>query len=86
MIQTDVCMARETLKADAFLLQSKSIDEHPLSWLEFQEDCIMTACKEGEHNSVFRDVVVGRLAPLGAGFFHVMGIIRLYQALRAGCG
>jgi hypothetical protein len=29
-------------------LQSKKIDTHPLSWLEFQEDCIMTACKDGK--------------------------------------
>jgi hypothetical protein len=29
-------------------LQSKKIDNHPLSWLEFQEDCIMTACKDGK--------------------------------------
>lgn len=29
-------------------LQSKKIDNHPLSWLEFQEDSIMTACKDGK--------------------------------------
>ena len=26
---------------------SKEIDEHPLSWLGFEADCIMTACSKG---------------------------------------
>jgi hypothetical protein len=29
-------------------LQAKKVDEHPLSWLGFEEDCIMTACDGGE--------------------------------------
>jgi catabolite repression protein CreC len=28
-------------------LQAKSVDEHPLCWLGFEEDCIITSCKEG---------------------------------------
>jgi len=27
--------------------QSKTIDEHPLCWLGFEEDCIITSCQEG---------------------------------------
>jgi catabolite repression protein CreC len=29
------------------VLQSKTIDEHPLCWLGFEEDCIITSCQEG---------------------------------------
>ncbi|KAK5000760.1 hypothetical protein LTR66_000446 [Elasticomyces elasticus] len=28
-------------------VMSKAIDEHPLSWLGFEEECIITSCKEG---------------------------------------
>ena len=28
--------------------QSKTIDDHPLCWLGFEEDCIMTSCQDGE--------------------------------------
>jgi hypothetical protein len=28
-------------------VMAKSIDEHPLCWLAFEEDCIITSCKEG---------------------------------------
>jgi hypothetical protein len=27
---------------------SKIVDKHPVSWLEFQENCIITACDNGE--------------------------------------
>ncbi|KAF2837654.1 WD40 repeat-like protein [Patellaria atrata CBS 101060] len=26
---------------------AKTVDEHPLSWLGFEEDCVITSCKEG---------------------------------------
>jgi len=29
-------------------VMAKTIDEHPLCWLGFEEDCIITSCKEGE--------------------------------------
>ena len=29
-------------------VMSKIVDKHPVSWLEFQEDCIITACDNGE--------------------------------------
>ncbi|KAF2098270.1 WD40 repeat-like protein [Rhizodiscina lignyota] len=28
-------------------VMAKEVDEHPLAWLEFEEDCIITACKDG---------------------------------------
>jgi hypothetical protein len=30
-------------------LQAKSVDEHPLCWLGFEEDCIITSCKNGAY-------------------------------------
>ncbi|KAG9779293.1 catabolite repression protein creC, partial [Aureobasidium melanogenum] len=46
---TDVVHGFRTKASTAMLppVMSKKIDNHPLSWLEFQEDCIMTACKDG---------------------------------------
>ena len=38
------------------VLQAKSVDEHPLSWLGFEEDCIMTACNNGESKSSCTDL------------------------------
>ena len=29
-------------------VMSKIVDKHPVSWLEFQENCIITACDNGE--------------------------------------
>lgn len=29
------------------LLQSKIVDDDPLSWIGFEEDCIVTACAQG---------------------------------------
>jgi hypothetical protein len=29
-------------------IMSKIVDKHPLSWLEFQENCIITSCENGE--------------------------------------
>jgi WD40 repeat protein len=29
-------------------VMSKIVDKHPLSWLEFQENCIITSCENGE--------------------------------------
>ena len=49
MVSHKTIHARPILASVLMLrLQSKKIDNHPLSWLEFQEDCIMTACKDGE--------------------------------------
>jgi hypothetical protein len=31
-------------------LQGIKVDDHPLSWLGFQEDCIMASCRRGESN------------------------------------
>ncbi|KAL1297825.1 hypothetical protein AAFC00_006354 [Neodothiora populina] len=47
--ESSVVHGVDSKASTAFLppVMSKSIDEHPLSWLEFQEDCIITACKEG---------------------------------------
>jgi len=28
-------------------LMTKKVDEHPLSWIGFQEDCIIASCKKG---------------------------------------
>jgi hypothetical protein len=28
--------------------QAKIVDEHPVVWLGFEEDCILTSCKIGE--------------------------------------
>lgn len=30
------------------LLQAKVVDDHPVVWLGFEEDCILTTCKNGE--------------------------------------
>lgn len=45
----DVVHGFRTKASTAILppVMSKKIDNHPLSWLEFQEDSIMTACKDG---------------------------------------
>jgi hypothetical protein len=34
-------------------LQAKTVDEHPLCWLGFEEDCIMTSCSNGECRDFF---------------------------------
>ena len=42
-------------------VMSKVVDEHPMSWVGFEEECIVTACGEG-HVRVWRrpvDVGVG---------------------------
>ncbi|THV74039.1 catabolite repression protein creC [Aureobasidium pullulans] len=46
---SDVVHGFRTKASTAILppVMSKKIDNHPLSWLEFQEDSIMTACKDG---------------------------------------
>ena len=36
------------------ILQSKKIDEHPLSGLAFEQDCIITSCLEGMYNPTIR--------------------------------
>lgn len=28
--------------------QAKTVDEHPVVWLGFEEDCILTTCEKGE--------------------------------------
>lgn len=33
-------------------LQAKKIDEHPVSWLGFEEDAIITSCKNGEFGAI----------------------------------
>ena len=39
----------ESRSTTAFLppVLSKIVDLHPLTWLGFEEDCIMTACSDG---------------------------------------
>jgi hypothetical protein len=32
--------------------QAKTVDEHPVVWLGFEEDCILTTCKSGESNKL----------------------------------
>lgn len=34
-------------------VQAKKVDEHPLCWLGFEEDCIMTSCSNGECRDFF---------------------------------
>ena len=34
-------------------LQAKIIDDHPLCWLGFEEDCIITSCQEGQFGHIF---------------------------------
>jgi WD40 repeat protein len=34
-------------------VMSKIVDKHPVSWLEFQENCIITACDNGEFSGPF---------------------------------
>lgn len=36
-----------TLTAELPPVMSKIVDEHPLSWVGFEEECIITACAEG---------------------------------------
>ena len=36
-----------TVTAELPPVMSKAIDEHPLSWVGFEEECIITACMEG---------------------------------------
>lgn len=53
--------------------QTKKVDEHPLCWLGFEEDCIMTSCSNGECRDflggrarlVLISLSVGTLAKLG---------------------
>lgn len=43
-------------------MQNKAIDTHPLSWLEFTEDSIITSCKTGMSFSLVfptREVLYG---------------------------
>ncbi len=42
-----------TVTAELPPVMSKVIDEHPLSWVGFEEECIITACGEG-HVRVWR--------------------------------
>lgn len=35
-----------------FVDQAKEVDEHPLVWLGFEEDCIITACKDGKQLTI----------------------------------
>ena len=39
-------------------VMSKVIDEHPLTWIGFEEECIITACMEG-HVRVWKRPQVG---------------------------
>lgn len=38
-------------------VMSKSVDEHPLCWLGFEEHCILTSCKDGGSPLMFRWVL-----------------------------
>jgi hypothetical protein len=46
-----VLVSSEARRGDvaANRLQAKSVDEHPLCWLGFEEDCIITSCKNGAY-------------------------------------
>jgi hypothetical protein len=45
-----VCALQSTNCAASQLIrpQAKKVDEHPVVWLNFEEDCIITSCKSGE--------------------------------------
>ncbi|KAK3069137.1 hypothetical protein LTR53_012764 [Teratosphaeriaceae sp. CCFEE 6253] len=47
--QADVVHPVDSMRSTAVLppVMSKLADEHPLSWLGFEERCIVTACKDG---------------------------------------
>jgi hypothetical protein len=47
-------------------LQAKSVDEHPLCWLGFEEDCIITSCKNGAYCLLS---VLSRPAPFCSAIF-----------------
>jgi hypothetical protein len=47
-------------------LQAKSVDEHPLCWLGFEEDCIITSCKNGAYCMLS---VLSRPAPFRSAIF-----------------
>ena len=48
--QAEAVHAVDSMRSTAVLppVMSKIVDEHPLSWLGFEEHCIITACKDGE--------------------------------------
>lgn len=52
-------------------VMSKAIDEHPLCWLGFVEDSIITSCKEGRHY-IFLAVIDNNM-PVGICRFHFCG-------------
>jgi hypothetical protein len=43
--ETRACFGKHRL---IWYLQAKIIDDHPLCWLGFEEDCIITSCQEGQ--------------------------------------
>lgn len=45
-------------------VMSTLADEHPLSWVGFEEHCIITACRDGTFSSLVRHVCRLQLAPL----------------------
>jgi hypothetical protein len=44
LLETRACSEKRRL---TWYLQAKTIDDHPLCWLGFEEDCIITSCQEG---------------------------------------
>jgi hypothetical protein len=63
------------------LKQAKAVDEHPVVWLGFEEDCILTTCKNGESRHFFA-ARTARYTKLRT--FHMEFAIRLVFELRTG--
>ena len=53
--EVEVVHAVDSMASTAVLppVMSKSVDNHPLTWLGFEENCILTSCKDGECSSSF---------------------------------
>jgi WD40 repeat protein len=49
-------------------VMSKIVDKHPVSWLEFQENCIITSCDNGEYLK-FRDLMLDVVISLTSCFY-----------------
>lgn len=47
MVSLSSCLFRPCCLLTKTLSQSKVVDDHPMSWLGFEEDCIITTCVDG---------------------------------------
>lgn len=67
----------ETKASTAVLppVMSKMVDKHPLSWLGFEEHCIVTSCKDGESLCLCSRVLI----PLLACRCVSVGLLRLHN-------